>query len=40
MRIKKGQKVLVSQAGHMVSLEKPEEFEQIVINFLGRNDQG
>jgi pimeloyl-ACP methyl ester carboxylesterase len=38
--IEQGRKALVSQAGHMVSMEKPEQLEQLVINYLDKEPQG
>jgi pimeloyl-ACP methyl ester carboxylesterase len=36
-RIKNSEKIIVKQAGHMVNLEKPEEFNRAVLDFLEIN---
>jgi pimeloyl-ACP methyl ester carboxylesterase len=34
--IAKAKKVVISKAGHLVNMEKPEEFNQIVLDFLSQ----
>ncbi|MCA1639792.1 MAG: alpha/beta hydrolase [Acidobacteria bacterium] len=36
-KIKNSKKVVIREAGHMVNMEKPEEFNQVVLDFLEKN---